>query len=86
MGLILDLAVAILVGVVIVSLALLAWTLAVTSVHAVRAERERIAAARQTVAEAEERLRSSAARLSTVLAQVTAKAAIRPPDGDPFDR
>ena len=67
MGLILDLAVVALAGLVIVSLALLAWTLAVSSVRAVRTEHERIATARTRVAEAEEQVRASAARASAAL-------------------
>ena len=86
MGLILDLAVAILAGVVIVSLALLAWTLAVTSVRAVQAERERVASKRQAVAETENRIRRSAAVMSARLAGVTARTSARPPDGELFDR
>lgn len=57
MGLILDVAVVALATLVIVSLALLAWTLAVSSVRALRVERERVALARQRVRIAEERLR-----------------------------
>lgn len=57
MGLILDVAVVALATLVIVSLALLAWTLAISSVRAVRLEREKVAGARQRVRAAEERLR-----------------------------
>lgn len=53
MGLILDLAVVALALVVIVSLALLAWTLAVSSVRAARRERDRIADLRLRLADAE---------------------------------
>ncbi|HEY6608175.1 MAG TPA: hypothetical protein VI277_03175 [Candidatus Limnocylindria bacterium] len=86
MGLILDLAVAILAGLVIVSLALLAWTLAVTSVRAIQAERERVRAARRGVADAEARIRSSASSASAVLAGIASRAEARLVDGDQFDR
>jgi hypothetical protein len=69
-GLILDLAVVILGLLVIGSLALLAWTLAVSSVRAVRAERVRVAAARRSVAEAEGRVGTAAAEAAGVLADL----------------
>ena len=56
MGLILDLAVAALVLVVIGSLSLLAWTLAVSSVRAVGEGRRTVAEARRTVRAADARL------------------------------
>jgi len=55
-GLILDLAVVALALVVLVALATLAWTLAVSTVRAARAERERVADLRIRVADAERRL------------------------------
>jgi hypothetical protein len=76
-GLILDLAVVILGLLVIGSLALLAWTLAVSSVRAVRAERVRVAAARQSVAEAEARVGAAAADAAAVLSDLTARTSQR---------
>ena len=64
MGLILDIAVAVLTLVVIGSLALLAWTLAVSSVRAIREGRREVAELRATVAAAERRLVDSAAAAS----------------------
>ncbi len=64
MGLILDVAVAVLTLVVIGSLALLAWTLAVSSVRAIREGRREVAELRATVAAAERRLVDSAAAAS----------------------
>jgi hypothetical protein len=63
-GLILDVAVAVLTLVVIGSLALLAWTLAVSSVRAIREGRREVAELRATVAAAERRLVDSAAAAS----------------------
>jgi hypothetical protein len=85
-GLILDLAVAVLAGLVIVSLALLAWTLAVTSVRAIGVERERVKAARRSVTDAEARIRGSASRASAVLAGIASRAEARLVDGDGLDR
>ena len=62
MGVILDLAVAALVVVVLGSLGLLAWTLAVSSVTATRRARHRVADARQVLHEHEVRLHSSRVR------------------------
>ena len=73
MGLIFDLAVVIIGLLVIGSLALLAWTLAVSSVRAVRTERVRVAAARQSVAEAEARVGAAAADAAAVLSDLTAR-------------
>jgi uncharacterized membrane protein YccC len=84
-GLILDLAVAALAGLVIVSLALLAWTLAVSSVRAVRTERERVVRARQRVARTEERVRASAARASAALDELAWRMT-SPTSGDGPDR
>jgi hypothetical protein len=85
-GLILDVAVAVLAGLVIVSLALLAWTLAVTSVRAIGDERERVKAARRSVIDAEARIRGSANRASAVLAGIASRAEARLVDGDGLDR
>jgi hypothetical protein len=67
-GLILDLAVVALALVVIGSLAVLAWTLAVSASKAVERQRVLIAERRQSIADAEIRLRTSAERASTTLA------------------
>lgn len=67
MGLILDIAVAVLTLVVIGSLALLAWTLAVSAARATRAGRREIAELRATVAAAERRLTDTAADASVRL-------------------
>jgi hypothetical protein len=66
-GLILDLAVAVLALVVIGSLATLAWTLAVSAVRATGRGRARVAAARRAVADAEPRLARDAARVDAAL-------------------
>lgn len=71
MGLILDLAVAALALIVIGSLALLAWTLAVTAVRATHRARQRVALERRAVTGAEGRLRTSAARTIAVLEGLT---------------
>jgi hypothetical protein len=60
-GLIFDLAIAALALVVVGSLALLAWTLAVTAVDAVRRETAAVREARASVAAAESRIRHAAA-------------------------
>ena len=83
MGLILDLAVVILGLLVIGSLALLAWTLAVSSVRAVRAERVRVAAARRSVAEAEGRVRTVASDSTAILADLAARTARTDMETDP---
>jgi hypothetical protein len=72
-GLILDLAVAALALVVIGSLATLAWTLAVSAVRATRHGRERVAAMRRTVADAEARLPEIMARADAALAEALAR-------------
>ena len=72
-GLILDLAVVILGLLVIGSLALLAWTLAVSSVRAVRAEQVRVAAARRSIAEVEARFSAAADQAEGVLADLVAR-------------
>jgi hypothetical protein len=81
-GLILDLAVVVLGMVVIGSLALLAWTLAVSSVHATRDGRARVAATRQSVTDAEADLRTTARRASSTMAELAARIA----PGDRPDR
>ena len=73
MGLIFDLAVVVIGLLVIGSLALLAWTLAVSGVRAVRAERARVAVARRSVAESEARVTAAAADSAAVLAELTAQ-------------
>jgi hypothetical protein len=86
-GLILDLAVAALALVVIGSLATLAWTLAVSAVRATSRGRERVAATRRSVVDAEERLVATSARTIAVLADASARTAPRPPDRyDRYDR
>ena len=82
MGLILDLAVVVLGLVVIGSLALLAWTLAVSSVRATRDGRARVAAARQSVTQAETDLRGTARRASATMAELATRIA----PGDRRDR
>lgn len=62
MGVILDLAVAALVVVVLGSLSLLAWTLAVSTVTATRRARRRVADARQRFHEREVDMRASRVR------------------------
>lgn len=57
MALILDLAVLAIAAVVIGSLALLTWTLAVSSAHSVRRGRAQVALARAAVGDAEDRIR-----------------------------
>jgi len=81
-GLILDLAVIVLAAIVIGSLALLAWTLAVNAVEAVDQGRARIAQSRHAVADAEARLHAAAERASTALAELTQRTA----PGDRPDR
>ena len=85
MGLFLDLAVIVLVGVVIGSLALLAWTLAVTAVDATRQARARVDQSRHAVADAEARLHAAAKRASTALAEL-AELTQRTVPGDRPDR
>lgn len=63
MGLILDLAVIAIAGVVIVSLALLAWTLAVSAVASIGASRQALADLRQSALEAEASIAETSTRL-----------------------
>lgn len=87
MGLILDLAVAALALVVIGSLATLAWTLAVSAVHATSRAREKVATTRRLVAEAEARLTPDAARVDAVLVEGLRRTAPdRARSGDHLDR
>ena len=68
MGLILDLAVAALALVVIGSLAVLAWTLAVTASRATDRQRARVAEQRASISDADARLRATADQASKALA------------------
>ncbi|MGI8829616.1 MAG: hypothetical protein ACR2I5_07600 [Candidatus Limnocylindria bacterium] len=86
MGLILDLAVVALALVVIGSLALLAWTFAVSAVRATRLGRSRVAGLRRSLTDAEARLRTTFARTSTTLDDLTRRTApTSPPVGDSPD-
>jgi hypothetical protein len=81
-GLILDLAVAVLALIVITSLALLAWTLGVSAVRATRNGRRQVAELRGAVAEAEARLRTTAADADATIAALAARMTPpRPGDG-----
>ena len=73
MGLILDLAVAALALLVIGSLALLAWTLGFSAVRETRRGRRQLADLRDDVAQAEARLRSSAAAATATLTELAAR-------------
>ena len=75
MGLFLDLAVIVLAAIVIGSLVLLAWTLAVHAVDATRQGRAGVAQSRHAVADAEARLHAAAQRASTALAELTQRTA-----------
>ena len=82
MGLILDLAVAALALLVIGSLALLTWTLAISAVRVRSRGGRRVARLRRDVAETERRLRSSAERATAVLADLAARTTpTKPGDG-----
>jgi hypothetical protein len=83
-GLILNVAVIVLAASVIGSLALLAWTFGVSAVDATRRGREQVAASRQSVADAEARLRSATERATGTLAELATRT--RPSGGDRFDR
>ena len=69
MGLILDLAVVAIAVVVVGSLALLTWTLAVTAVRSVRRGRQSVEMARRRVTETEANLTAAAARATANLEQ-----------------
>jgi len=83
-GLILDLAVVALAVAVIGSLALLAWTIAVSAVRSVHDHGRDVAATRRRVADAEARLRASSARASEALAGMIERTAMT--TGDDRDR
>lgn len=85
MGLILDLAVVALALVVIGSLALLAWTLAVSAVRSARRGLVDVADARRTTAIAEERVRTSAARAMAALETLSRRTNRRRFPGEPPD-
>jgi hypothetical protein len=85
-GLILDLAVAALALVVIGSLGLLAWTLAVSGVRAVRSGRERVSLLRETVADGEARIQRAALRASAALAEISERTDRYGTPGDRSDR
>jgi hypothetical protein len=72
-GLILDLSVAALALLVIGSLALLAWTLAVSGVRSVRRSRRQVAESRRGLADAGGRLEASAATITATLADLAAR-------------
>ena len=86
MGLILDLAVVALALVVIGSLGLLAWMLAVNAVSAVRDGRQRIGSARRTVAESEARIQRAAERASAALTGISQRTDQYGTPGDRSDR
>jgi type II secretory pathway component PulJ len=70
-GLILDLAVVVLAVVVIGSLALLAWTLAVSAVRASRRSLAGVTDARRSIASVDARLRAFAARAGATLEELS---------------
>jgi hypothetical protein len=84
-GLILDLAVVILGLLVIGSLGLLAWTLAVSSVRSVEQSRERVSTSRRTIGEMEARLRSSASDATATISDLAARTTRSRPE-TPGDR
>lgn len=71
MGPILDLAVIALSVIVCASLGLLAWTLGVTGVQAIREERARVQAARLRLASAERSLLEQTAAISEVVTDLS---------------
>jgi hypothetical protein len=77
-GLILDLAVVVLAVVVIGSLALLAWTLAVSAVRASRRGLAGVTDARRSTAGADARLRASAARAGAALEALSRRTGVEP--------
>jgi hypothetical protein len=79
-GPILDLAVAALVVVVLGSLSLLAWTLAVSSVTATRRARRRVADARQVLHEHEVRLHTSRVRAQRQIDRLSERVRTTPGD------
>ncbi len=86
MGLILDLAVAALALVVIGSLAVLAWTLAVSASRTANRQRVQMTKQREAVADAEARLIASADRASTTLAELVGRTRPATPVGDESDQ
>jgi len=76
-GLILDLAVVALALIVITSLALLVWTLGVSAVRATQNGRQRVTELRGAVAEAEARLKTTAADADAAIAAIAAR--VTPP-------
>jgi hypothetical protein len=76
-GLILDLAVVALALVVLGSLAVLAWTLAVSAVRSSRRNRAGVANARRSIADADERIRASAARARSTLEELSRRTGAR---------
>jgi hypothetical protein len=72
-GLLLDVALVVLAVLVVGTLGLLAWTLGVTGLDSVRQERERVAALRQRLTDAERRLPSRAAAIREVLQRLSAR-------------
>jgi hypothetical protein len=79
-GVILDLAVAALVVVVLGSLSLLAWTLAVSSVTATRRARRRVADARQALHEHEVGLHTSRVRAQRQIDRLAERVRTTPGD------
>jgi hypothetical protein len=85
-GLILDLAVAALALVVIGSLGLLAWALAVSAVRAVHRGRRQVGVLRDTVADGEARIQRAAVRASAALAEISQRTDRYRTPGEPSDR
>ena len=85
MGLILDLAVVALALVVIGSLALLAWTLAVSAVRAARVSLAGVTDARRSIATVDARLRASATRAGSTIEGLARRTEPRRPPGEPLD-
>jgi hypothetical protein len=84
-GLILDLAVVALALVVIGSLALLAWTLAVSAVRAERRGLAWVADARRSTTDADARLRAAAARAEASLEELDRRIEPMPTHGEQPD-
>lgn len=82
MALILDLAVLAIAAVVVGSLALLSWTIAVSSVHSVRRGRAEVATARARVADAEMRILAAGRSARTAGYDVTALGRRADEDGE----
>ena len=86
MGLIFDLAVSALALVVVGSLALLAWTLAVNGGRAAAERTRQVTAMRQSVTNAEARVRAASERASATLADLSQRANRYATRGAPPDR